>query len=335
MKTFDIPTVLTALGMDYSERGAEANALCPMHSRRTGKEDHSPSWWVNLESGMHTCFSCGYKGNLVQLVCDIKDFYIEVWDVRTEYDYKAAEAWIASVAEVPIEVLVEMVKRLPTYILPSPKPIQMSEARLAVFTTPPMEAMESRSLSPVEVHRYSVMWEPATKTWILPLRDPDTHTLLGWQEKGTIDRTFKNRPVGLHKSRTLFGIENQNKDVVFVVESPLDCVRMASAGIDGAVAICGASVSEEQIKLIRASDKIIIALDNPNFDKAGRKGCEEFRKYARQYGMNLFFFNYGTSEKKDPGEMTDEEILWGIATAKPSILGEQAYVSRNTETVSG
>jgi hypothetical protein len=179
------------------------------------------------------------------------------------------------------------------------------------------------------------MWDAATKTWILPLRDPDTNALLGWQEKGTIDRTFKNRPVGLQKSRTLFGIENQNKDVVFVVESPLDCVRMASAGVAGAVAICGATVSEEQIKLIRASDKVIVALDNPNLDKAGRKGCEEFRKYARQYGINLFFFNYGHSGKKDPGEMTDEEILWGIATAKPSILGEQAYVSRNTETVSG
>jgi DNA primase len=110
---------------------------------------------------------------------------------------------------------------------------------------------------------------------------------------------------------------------------------MDSAGITGAVAICGASVSEEQVKLIRASSKVVVALDNPNFDTAGRKGCEEFRKYARQYGINLFFFNYGDSEKKDPGEMTDEEIRWGVENAKPSILGEQAYVSRNTETVSG
>jgi hypothetical protein len=335
VRTFDIPTVLTALGIDYSERGAEANSLCPMHKERTGKDDHSPSWWINLESGMHTCFSCGYKGNIVQLVCDIKEFYVEVWDVRTEYDYKAAEVWIASVAEVPIEVLVEMVKKLPTYILPSPKPVAMSEARLAVFVEPPMEAMESRSISVDSSIRYGILWDSNTKTWILPLRDPETNTLLGWQEKGTIDRTFKNRPVGLQKSRTLFGIATQSPDIAVVVESPLDCARMDSAGITGAVAICGASVSEEQVKLIRASSKVVVALDNPNFDTAGRKGCEEFRKYARQYGINLFFFNYGDSEKKDPGEMTNEEIRWGVENAKPSILGEQAYVSRNTETVSG
>lgn len=335
MSKFDIPTVLTALGIDYSERGAEANALCPKHKERTGKDDNSPSWWINLESGMHTCFSCGYKGNLIQLVCDIQEFYIEVWDVRTEYDYKAAEAWISTVAEVPIEVLVEMVKKLPTYLLPAPRPVPMGEARLAVFVDPPMEALQGRSITMEAAKAYSVQWELTSGTWILPLRDPHFNQLMGWQEKGTLKRTFMNRPAGLQRSKTLFGIENQNESMAIVVESPLDCVRIHSAGIPGALAICGSTPSEDQIKLLRASDKLVVALDNPNFDKAGRKGCEEFRKYARQYGLNLYYFNYGDSEKKDPGEMTDEEIRWGVENAKPSILGEQAYVSWNTQTVSG
>jgi hypothetical protein len=50
------------------------------------------------------------------------------------------------------------------------------------------------------------------------------------------------------------------------------------------------------------------------------------REFARKYGLNVAFFNYGDSGKKDPGDLTDEEIAWGIANAKSSILGEKAYV---------
>jgi DNA primase len=95
-------------------------------------------------------------------------------------------------------------------------------------------------------------------------------------------------------------------------------------GIDGAVATCGAIMSEDQVKLLRASDKIICAFDT---DAAGLKASAEMRKFARKYGLNLFFFNYGSSGAKDPGDLTNEQIAWGIANAKSSVLGELAYVS--------
>lgn len=322
----DIPLVLEALGVDYSERGAEANGLCPMHGRRTGKEDRSPSWWINLESGQHICFSCNYKGNLLQLVCDVNEFYINEWNGNYSYDYVAAQAWIASIVELPIEVLMERVKSLPNYIESAPKPLEMNEARLAVFVEPPSGALEDRNITAAAAKKYSVMWDKKKECWILPLREPHFNKLMGWQEKGTIHRTFFNRPTGLQKSKTLFGIENQLESRVIVVESPLDCVRMASAGIQGAVAICGANPSEEQIKLLRYSEQIICALDNPKVDKAGLKGAQEMQKFARKYGLNLSFFNYGDTGKKDPGDLTNQEIVWGVNNAKTALLGEKAYV---------
>ena len=334
--TVDIESVLVALGIDFGLIGHEASAICPMHQKRTGKEDHNPSWFINLESGQHICFSCGYKGNVVQLVCDVKEFYQKSWgQYEEEYDYKAGREWLASVAQVSPERLLEILKSLPSYLPPDPKPLEMSEARLAVFVDPPQDALDSRSITLEAAQKYGVMWDNSRKTWILPLRDPHFRQLLGWQEKGTVDRTFKNRPAGLTKSSTLFGIENQNEDVVIVVESPLDCVRFASAGIAGAVAVCGSSVSEAQVKLLRYSEKVVIAFDNPNIDKAGKKACDEMRVWGRKYGMNVFFFNYGSSSKKDPGDMTDDELAWGIDNAKSAIYGESAYVQRNSETVSG
>lgn len=335
MISVDIEATLAALRLPVDVHAHEALGLCPMHKARTGREDSNPSWWINLETGMHMCFSCGYKGNLLQLIADVNEFYVESWGNDKGYDYKAAEAWLSTIAEIKPEKLLEILRNLPDYIEPSAKPLEMSEARLAVFIEPPKEQLELRKLSDTSAASYSVLWDDKKKAWVLPLRDPHFQKLMGWQEKGTLERTFYNRPAGLQKSKTLFGIENQLEEQVVVVESPLDCVRMASAGIKGAVAICGSSVSPEQVKLLRYSEKIICAFDNPNIDNAGRKASEEMRGYARKYGLNLYFFNYGDSNKKDPGDLTDEEILWGMENAKSYILGEAAYVQRDAKALSG
>lgn len=322
----DVLPVLEALGIEYEEKGAEALALCPMHARRTGKADHSPSWWINLDSGQHICFSCHYKGNLMQLVCDVNEFYTKGWGNDYTYDYAAAQVWLGQISEISTERLLEIVKNLPNRLEAAPKPLEMSEARLAVFVEPPGYALDSRAISDEAVAAYGVLWDAQKKNWILPIREPHFNRLIGWQEKGTVNRTFFNRPSGLPKSKTLFGIENQKEDVVIVVESPLDCLRISTAGFSSAVAICGSAPSEEQVKLLRFSERIICAFDNPKLDKAGKKASDEMRIFARKYGLNLAFFNYGDSGKKDPGDMTDEEIAWGIAHAKSSILGEKAYV---------
>lgn len=329
---YDVETAVEALGLDVDVRGHEALGLCPMHEERTGRADQSPSWWINLETGMHMCFSCNYKGNLIQLVCDVKGFYAIGYGDDKGFDYKAAELWLSTIAEISIEQLAEMVNSLPNYIAEYPKPIEMSEARLAVFVHPPQDALASRHITEEAAFKYGVMWDANKKNWILPLREPHFNKLMGWQEKGTVERTFMNRPPHIPKSKTLFGLENQNEDLAIVVESPLDCVRIASAGFLGAVAICGASPSEEQIKLLRYSDRLIVAMDN---DKAGQKASKEFLIWARKYSLNLWYFNYGSSSKKDPGDMTDEEIRWGIENAQSSIFGELAYVQRDAQTVSG
>jgi hypothetical protein len=326
MMNIDIEKVLLNLGIDYDNKGHEANGLCPMHEVRTGKKDNSPSWWINLESGQHICFSCHYKGNLLQLVCDANEFYKKGWNEDYVYDYKAAEIWLSQISAISLERLKDIVSSLPNYLEPAPKPVAMSEARLAIFDEPPVEALNSRNITPESAVKYGVLWDTKKATWILPLRDPDSNKLLGWQEKGTVNRTFFNRPTGLTKSKTLFGLQNQSEDLVVVVESPLDCLRLYSAGVASAVAICGSSPSEEQIKLLRASDRIICAFDNPKLDDAGKKASGEIRELARKYGLNLSFFNYGDSGKKDPGDMTDEEIRWGIENSRSAILGEKAYV---------
>jgi DNA primase len=183
---YDIPLTLTALSIDFTDKGNEALALCPMHYEITGKEDRNPSWWINLDTGLHTCFSCGYKGNLLQLICDVKGFYS-----NGVYNYREAEQWLANAAEISLEDLQATLQAMPSYINENAKPLEMSEARLAVFVEPPAEALESRKITAEAAAEYEVLWDDKAKNWILPLRDATSGSLLGWQEKGTVSRTFR------------------------------------------------------------------------------------------------------------------------------------------------
>jgi hypothetical protein len=321
----DVEAVLIELEIDFEEKGHEALGLCPMHKERTGKFDHSPSWWINLETGQHICFSCQYKGSLLQLVVDVKGFKTDTWGVE-ESDFAAAKAWLATVADISPDRLADALQKLPTRIHQLPKPVEMSEARLAPFDTPPEDQLTSRNVSIEAAEAYQILWDKTKSAWVLPLRNPEDMALMGYQEKGTIDRTFMNRPPGMPRSKTLFGLPQRREDVVYLVESPLDCARLYTAGFPGALAICGSQVNEDHVKLVRGADTIISAFDNPKVDAAGKKASADLAKLAVKYGLNVLFFNYGDTGKKDPGDLTDEEIAWGIENAKSSIYGESAYV---------
>jgi DNA primase len=131
----------------------------------------------------------------------------------------------------------------------------------------------------------------------------------------------------MKKSRTLFGVTaTENASQLVVVESPLDCLRVWTAtGID-AVAICGSSMSDDQFKLVRSADRVVIAFDN---DTAGQKASAEAVELCRKYGVNGQFFNYSQVSAKDPGDMDDDQIAWAIQNAQTYLLGPQAYVYRN------
>jgi DNA primase len=309
----DVERVLLSLDVALTaQRGDEVQGLCPMHKVRTGKEDHNPSWWINSITGAHICFSCGYKGNIYTLVGDLKGL-----------DYFDAKDYVGqSEEELPLDYLAKRIKELPQYI-PAEEEISMSEARLAVFMAPPDIELKKRFLTKEASTLYGVLWDEKNESWILPIRNPDTFELWGWQEKGARGRFFKNQPVGVKKSKTVFGIEIlDSKQPLWIVESPLDAVRLKSIG-HSAISTFGAIISEDQAKLMRRAPQLISAFDN---DEAGRKASEQVLGFARKYGMELKFFNYEGIDVKDVGDMLETEITIGLQTAKDRVYGKAAYL---------
>jgi hypothetical protein len=313
----DVEQVLLRLGIDATQRRSELNGYCPMHFERVGREDTNPSWSINIETGVHHCFSCGYKGNLLTLVCELNEFFTE-WG---RLDFDAAKAWLRQNIELDFEALAKQLEELRNSYIALPKPLEMSEARLAVFEEAPEWALSARKLSEEACWAYGVKWNTRDSSWITPIRNPHTNALMGWQEKGQSSRLFRNRPTGVTKSTTLFGYNVFPKTTMIVVESPLDAVRLATVGIHGGVSTFGASISRDQLELMRTSNKLIIAMDNPNVDPAGEKAAKEIFDYVRSSGMECWFFNYGDSKCKDVGDMDEVQIRYGIDNAKHFVFG--------------
>jgi hypothetical protein len=287
-----------------------------MHKERTGKVDGNPSWSFNAQSGLHLCFSCGYKGSSLTLVVDMLGL-TNSWSIP---DYDAAKQWLESF-ELDLPSLVKRLDKVGQYQQPAPKPVPMTEARLAIYTDPPQWALDDRALTYESCQTYGIRWDADHDAWICPIRVPDTNKLMGFQVKGQGHRLFLNRPMGLPKSRTLFGIDAFQGGRMLVVEAPLDAARFKAAGFDGGVATMGAYISDEQVDLMMRADEIILAVDNPRIDTAGKNALRAFHQMARKRGMDFKAFSYGTSNCKDPGDMSNAQIRRGITKAVHSVYG--------------
>ena len=312
--------VLLTLGIETTQRGDELTGLCPMHLERTGREDNNPSWSMNAETGVHHCFSCGYKGTLLTLVGEVKEFTTPWGHV----DFDAAKDWLRNNIEVNFEYLARQLEEARNTYIALPAPVSMSEARLSIFdSVAPDWALSARGLTEEACKLYGVRWSPLKNSWITPIRNPATKTLMGWQEKSQTERFFRNRPTGVAKSKTLFGLDTFKGGTMIVVESPLDSVRLASLGIVGGVSTFGAAVSADQIQLMKGADKLILAMDN---DAAGKKASSDLLERTRKEGMECWFLNYQDSEYKDIGDMPEDLVHYCLEGSKHSVFGEAAFL---------
>lgn len=309
----NIDDLLVRLNIDViRQHDDEYLCHCPAHLSRTGKEDRNPSWWINSETGMHICFSCGFKGGIGTLI-----------EHTQGISYEEAKKWID-------EGYNDLNERLQRALKVEKETVEQSqpvtESMLAAFVEPPKEVLNDRGLSLAAVNYYEIKWSDLSKSWITVIRDPITGALLGWQEKGHGTRYFKNWPTGVQKSKCLFGYKqfvDQSLYRMIVVESPLDVARLLSVGITGGVSTYGAIISSNQLNIIRSAKEVLFALDN---DEAGRKASLEMLNACKNMGINGKFFNYSHTDMKDVGAMGREEIVTGIETARHYVRGARAIL---------
>lgn len=305
----DVPAALTELGIEYNITGNEAKALCPAPDH----DDTTPSWSINLDSGQHNCFSCGFGGGFVYLTMIVRD-----------QDGKAAKEWVRQRKVKDIAAGAERKAARQEHA-------ELTEADLWEFDDDyPQDELDYRGFSEYEAQGFNLLWDHKRDGWVIPVRDLE-YKLIGYQFKprhGT-DGIPINYPKYLKKSGRLFdGLQEMEGDVLIIVESPLDVVRLWHWGHENVVALYGSSLDLEQAELIMERfDRVILALDD---DEAGRKGIS--KALSRLKGVQCYVFAYGdvkragpyhvhgTITEKDPGDLTKAEFARGLSRATPGFM---------------
>lgn len=302
----DLATIIMDLGVDVKRvSGDEINGRCPVHHLTKGRESSRYSWYMNTDSGLWHCFTCGARGNLPILVSQITGNPDSIMAVNTLLIRNGIDRLTRSDAWEEPEVAVDWIK-------------------YAQFSPLPQSIVDLRQLDGDTVRKFGVRWGGVAidksgteeNMTIIPIVSP-LGELMGWQGK-RVGR-FVNVPTGVHKGRTLFGIAQATGHTALLMESPLDVVRFAGL-MDttdiSPVASFGANVSSDQITLLLSRfDRLIMALDNPYIDKAGLMETRRLAKLRLPFRKGVSYWDYKGSTDKDVGDMQDAQIT-GFKTTK-------------------
>lgn len=293
----DIASVLEDLGVEIKRvSGDEIQGRCPLHHLFKGRPSTRYSWYMNSDTGLFICHTCGSRGNLPILISQLTG------DDNT----------IVAVQSLLIR---NGLSRLSSPRERDEEEVEVDWVRYSKFAPLPHAIADFRQVDPRVAQQFGVRWDSTKKMMILPIVSP-LGELLGWQAKSR--GNFLNVPEGVHKAKTLFGIEKAAQRTALLLESPLDVVRfhtvfpLAKTGIS-AVATFGANVSDEQIALLtKRVDRLIMGLDN---DAAGRLESRRLAKAWPSFRKGIRYLNYEHTKAKDIGDMEDDEIETAVSRA--------------------
>lgn len=293
--TTDLAGVLQTIGVDVKRQsGDEINARCPVHHKVKGRESGGYTWYMNAESGLWLCYTCGARGNLSMLLSEMTDDPAALWNVQNI-------------------VITQGLRRLEHDEAVYDDHVEIDWNEYSKFAPLPDRILEARNLDGDIARRYGVRWDKQKRAIIVPILSP-LGELRGWQAKKS--GWVRNLPEGVQKHTTLFGIERAHAPTAILVESPLDVVRFHGVydGLDySCVSSFGANISKDQGRLLAKFDTVILALDN---DEAGRAETKRIHNHDL-VDTRLRYWQYHEKDPKDIGEMTDGQIIRGLRNVSP------------------
>lgn len=293
-RTDTLTDILQDLGIEVRRAyNDEINGRCPVHHLSKGRVSSRFSWYINVETGLWYCFTCGARGNLPMLVSTLTNSASALWEIQSHL----------------ITTGLHRLSSDETAVRELHVPIDWSE--YSKFAPLPEAIVRRRNLDESTAFRMGIRWDTTNKAVVIPIVS-SVGDLWGWQLKKT--GWVRNYPVGVHKGDTLFGIERAYAPVGILLESPLDVVRFHSiyegSGIS-AVASFGANVSKQQISIMTSRfEGMIIALDN---DQAGGIETRRLRQALPSFRKGVKYWKYTDKDIKDIGDMTDFQIIHGLS----------------------
>ena len=297
-----IRRVLSGSGIEVeSEVDSDYLIFCPYHNNY-----RTPAGEVSKERGTFFCFSCHESRSLIDLVMyTTKKSYFEVSRI---VDSAKIDRDIVSSLDTILKDKVDYVsydeiqiKRLNNQALDSPRAVRY---------------FEGRRITKDSIVKFSLGYSENQDMITIPMQTPNGSMFIGFVARSIEGKDFKNTPK-LPKSKILFNLHRAKKyDVVYVVESSFDAIRMDQCGL-ASVATLGSNISKFQIDLLTKSFNSVIVI--PDNDDAGRnmadKIIDKVGPRASAFGLPIRF--------KDIGDMTDADIMQLTTKTSDPLLAMQ------------
>jgi DNA primase len=281
----------------YNQSATEMAILCPFHDNK-----HTPSLYINTKTGLWQCFnpSCGSKGNFRQIYKSLtgkaysREWGLDPVNLQRQLDMALIEYGEDSICIDSIRVDYES-----------------DEAKL-------LQPFVDRGFSIDTLRYFEVGYSQLKNRIAIPVRDAQ-FKLVGIIGRAVLEnqepKYLYNK--GFKRGDILFNIQNaKSYDEVIVCEGSLDAFKTHQSGLNNVVATLGAKVTPNQIKLLRKYfDSIIIFSDQDSAGDSMMSGIISGCRGKEIYRMKV------PEDYKDPGEMTEEQILNSF-TKKQIITGE-------------
>lgn len=291
--------------------------LCPVH------EDTNPSCGINLEHGGWLCFSCGSKGDIVQLgvkVLQRKSSEVErlIKPGNTEAQFTSVQRKIQALQQSQaVEVTPAICKANlhdPETYWDSP----MSYMRSRGITNETSKAWGLRYVREADLQKDEKTFT-VTHSIGMPVRDV-SQNLLGWIYRATTDSASWQPKVlytpHLQVANIWFGehmLDQRNE--ITIVEGALDAMFLWQCGIPALALLGSQPGNTERLQRLSVFKKINLFLDR---DKAGIRGTEHLGERIRLLGSSVYVVRYPKAEgQNDPLEIGDKACKKALGRAMP------------------
>lgn len=305
--------------------------LCPFH------DDHSPSFWLNINNGLWLCFSCGLRGSLKK--------FLKLVGLSNSAIDDAMEP-----VQAQLEVFrqrEEHKRKSKFYGDPFKGDVLLPEALLGVYEFKPLMMVED-GFEPDLLRSLDIGYDRRLDRVTFPLRDlygnlvgiSGRATLPGDEprykvyrgghsnDKGeyivgdfgeNFDEEYRNFEVDSHRflwnSHNVYPsvlFDQRGWDPIIVVEGFKACIWLLQQGFPSTVALTGASISEDQCNLLvrMAGNPIILFLDN---DEPGKAATRREGRRLQQSVNELWVANYPEGyEGKSPDDLDLKQLRRAI-----------------------
>ena len=286
---------------------SELRGRCPIH-----KGEGTDAFHVSTDKNAFQCFSCGAKGNVLDLVaalegCSIREAALKV---QTWFSVSPAAHQTSGRATKGSQLATKKIgekREAKTVEINPPLTFQLR-------VDPGHPYGESRGLSRETLEYLGAGFCLSKGTFagrfVIPLHD-EQGRLVGYTGRAVDDKDpkylFPSAEKGFHKRLLLFNLHRVLKEpptdgTVVVVEGFFDCMKVHQAGY-ACVGLLGSSLSAEQEELLcKYFQRGVLMFDG---DEAGRKAADDC---LLRLGRRMFVRAVELPEGKQPDMLKSDEL---------------------------